>query len=130
MTTPLWCLCIAAFFPFALSSLGGYFRVKQFGTYDNRNPRAQSAALQGVGARALAAQENSWEALAVFIPSILVAHLAGADAERSSAAAVIFIVSRLFYSVAYLGDLAGMRTAAFLVGLGSCIWLFVLAAAA
>ncbi len=81
-----------------------------------------------MGARALAAQKNSWEALAVFIPSILVAHLAGADAERSSAAAVVFIVSRLFYSAAYLGDLASMRTAAFLVGLGSCIWLFVLAA--
>jgi len=113
-----------------LSSFGGYFRVKQFGTYDNRNPRAQSAALQGIGARALAAQQNSWEALAVFTPSVLVAHLAGADPEQSSTAAVVFILARVCYSAAYLADLSSVRSLTFLVGLGSCIYFFVLAAAA
>ena len=77
MTTPFGCLVFIAFFPFVLSSLGGYFRMRQFGTLDNKHPRAQQARLEGVGARVLAAQQNAWEALPVFSAAVLVAHAAG-----------------------------------------------------
>lgn len=33
---------------------------------DNKEPRIQALQLTGVGARAMAAQANSWETLAVF----------------------------------------------------------------
>jgi uncharacterized MAPEG superfamily protein len=84
MTTPFWCLLIAIFLPYVFSGATAFFKQKQFGTLDNRHPRAQAAALEGPGARAYAAQANAWEALAVFVPSVLVAHLAGADPAASA----------------------------------------------
>ena len=43
----------------------------------------------GEGARVQAAQQNAWEALPVFAAAVFVAHLAGADPERSSVAALL-----------------------------------------
>ena len=37
------------------------------GHYDNKNPRAQQAKLEGWGARAAAAHANGWEALPIFL---------------------------------------------------------------
>ena len=94
MTTPFWCLLIAAFLPFVLAGIGGYFKSQQFDTLDNNNPRVQSAQLVGAGARAVAAQQNAWEALAIFTAAVAVAHMAGADPGTSAMAAMLFIVSR------------------------------------
>ena len=70
MTTPLWCLFAVSFFPLMLSFVSGYFRNKEFGTVDNKYPRQQSAQLTGPGARAVAAQGNAWEALAMFTVAV------------------------------------------------------------
>ena len=43
MTTPLWCLVIVAILPYLLGFLGGYFRMRQFGSLDNKHPRFQQA---------------------------------------------------------------------------------------
>ena len=51
MTIPFWCLFVLIFFPYTLSSLGGYIRIKTFGKYDNKQPRSQAASLDGMGAR-------------------------------------------------------------------------------
>ena len=51
MTIPFWCLFAGCIIPFLLSASSGYFRVQQFGSADNKNPRAQQAALEGTGAR-------------------------------------------------------------------------------
>lgn len=130
MTTPFWCLLIAILLPYVLSTTGGYFRVRQFGTLDNKNPRAQQAALQGVGARVQAAQQNAWEALPVFTAAVLVAHAAGADAHRAAIAAIVFVVARVLHPIFYVTNLDALRSLSFLVGIGSCVWLFVLAAQA
>ena len=66
MSVLIICLFIGAILPIALSWVGGYFRMQQFGKVDNKNPRAQSAGLEDTGARAVAAQQNAWEALALF----------------------------------------------------------------
>jgi uncharacterized MAPEG superfamily protein len=130
MTTPFWCLLAVIVFPYVLSTTGGYFRVRQFGTLDNKNPRAQQAALQGVGARVQAAQQNAWEALPVFTAAVLVAHLAGANPHLSAIAAVLFVVARVLHPIFYVTNLDALRSLSFLVGIGCCIWLFVLAAQA
>ena len=130
MTTPLWCLVITALLPYALSTLGGYFRQKQFGTLDNKNPRAQESALEGAGARVQAAQENAWEALPVFAVAVIVAHLAGADPDRSATAALVFVATRILHPIFYVANLDLLRSLVFLVGLANVIWLFVLAARA
>lgn len=130
MTTPLWCLTIVAVLPYGLSTLGGWLRVRQFGRLDNENPRAQEAALSGVGARVQAAQANAWEALPFFATAVIVAHLAGADPGRSAVASVLFVATRLLHPIAYAANLATLRSLVFLVGLASGIWLFALAAQA
>jgi uncharacterized MAPEG superfamily protein len=130
MTTPFWCLLAAVLIPYVLAMTGGYFRMKQFGSVDNKHPRAQAAALEGAGARACAAQQNAWEALPVFAAAVFVAHLAGADPQSSATAAVVFVVARVLHPVAYIANVDVARSLLFLVGLGSCIWLFALAARA
>ena len=130
MTIPLWCLVIAVFIPYVLTGMGAYYRNQQFGMIDNHHPRTQAAQFEGVGARVYAAQQNAWEALAVFAAAVIVAHLAGADTGQSATAAMLFIGARALHAVFYAMDLAPLRTLAFVVGLGSCIWLFWLAGAA
>lgn len=128
MTTPFWCLIIAIIIPYIIAGITGYFKMKQFGSVDAKNPRLQAAKLEGVGARADAAQANAWEALAVFTGAVFIAHLAGADAEKSALAAQLFILFRVLHIGFYIGDIAPMRTASFFGGFACCIWLFVLAA--
>jgi uncharacterized MAPEG superfamily protein len=114
--------------PIMLAWVGGYFRQKQLGTVDNKEPRQQYAQLEGAGARAVAAQQNAWEALAIFVPAVLVAHLAGADAGQAALAAEIFVVARILYGVFYIANKDVLRSLSFLVGLGCSIWLFVMSA--
>jgi uncharacterized MAPEG superfamily protein len=128
MTIPFWCLLAASVMPIMLAWVGGYFRQKQLGTVDNKEPRQQYAQLEGAGARAVAAQQNAWEALAIFVPAVLVAHLAGADAGQAALAAEIFVVARILYGVFYIADKDVLRSLSFLVGLGCSIWLFVMSA--
>lgn len=130
MTTPFWCLFVAALIPYVLSTLGGYLRVRQFGTLDNKHPRQQQAQLTGVGARVHAAQQNAWEALPVFASAVLVAHVTGADPVASAHAALLFVAARVLHPILYAANIDTLRSLVFLVGLGSCVWLFVLAARA
>ena len=123
MTTPLWCLVIVALLPYVLSTAGGYFKMRQFGTIDNKHPRIQAAKLEGVGARMLAAQQNAWEALGFFTAAL-------AEVARSSTAAnlsLVFLATRVLHPILYLANLDIARSSVFLVGLGCGIWLLWLA---
>ncbi|MCG8592520.1 MAG: MAPEG family protein [Proteobacteria bacterium] len=130
MTTPFWCLLVAVLIPYGLAGLGGYHKHRQFGSVDNRSPREQAASLTGTGARVVAAQKNAWEALPVFGAAVLVAHAAGADPRLSAVAAVVFVIARVLHAGFYVGDLAPLRSLAFLVAFGCSLWLFGLAAVA
>lgn len=128
MTTPLWCLVIATFLPFVWHFAALAFRYRQFGSIDNSHPRLQQAQMTGVGARALAAQQNSWEALAMFTPAVLMAHLNGATAGHAVAASTLFIAARIAHGCFYLADLSSLRTLSWMAGTGAVIWMFLLAA--
>ena len=116
--------------PFVLAGLGGYYKVQQFGNLDRKTPRKQSAALEGAGTRAVAAQQNAWEALAVFTAAVAVAHLAGADAGTAATASLVFVAARILHPIFYITNLDVLRSLSFVVGLGACITLFVSAARA
>ena len=130
MTTPFWCLLVAVILPYLIAVTTGLLKYRQFGGVDIKYPRTQAAQLEGMGARAVAAQENAWEALGIFTAAVVVAHLAGADAAKSALAAEIFIVARILHAIAYLANLGPIRSLVFLVSLGCVIRLFVLAAQA
>lgn len=131
MTTPLWCVFVASLIPYVLAGIGGYLRVQQLGKLDANHPRIQALQLEGVAARALGAQANSWEALAVFTAAVLTAHLAGADPAGASATlAITFLIARVAYGAMYLADIPVARTGMFLIGWGCCLGLFYQAATA
>jgi uncharacterized MAPEG superfamily protein len=127
MTMPLRCLLIATFLPFIWVVAGHVFRYRQFGAIDNSHPRVQQAQLTGIGARALAAQQNAWEALAMFTPAVLIAHLTGATTGHASVASVLFVAARVAHGCFYLADLGSMRSLSWSVGAAAVIWLFTLA---
>ncbi len=127
MTTPFWCLLIVTFLPFLWSIVGNVLRQRQFGRIDNNHPRQQQAQLTGAGARALAAQQNAWEALAMFTPAVLIAHFNGATAGQAATAAMLFVAMRVVHGVFYLTDLSTLRSISWVVAFGALIWLFVIA---
>ena len=127
MTTPLWCLLLVAIAPYLIAGIGGYLRLRQLGELDNHDPRKQAERLEGAAARAVAAQQNAWEALALFAPAVIVNHVLGGAPGASATAAGVFVAARVGHLVCYLADWATARSAVFLVGLASALWLFGLA---
>jgi uncharacterized MAPEG superfamily protein len=128
MTIPLLCLFIAMLMPLIASGVGNMQRKKQFGHMDNHNPRLQAAQLTGLGARAVAAQQNCWEALLLFTAAIAAAHFKAGSIDAlpamASVASILFIVARSSFIFCYLTDRATPRSASFGIGFASCIWLF------
>ena len=124
MSTVIVCLFIGAIIPIILSWVGGYFRMQQFGKVDNKNPRSQSAALESTGARAVAAQQNAWESLAVFIAGVVALHARGAISDVAGTLAVVWVVARILHAVFYLIDLDILRTLAFILSFGCSLALF------
>ncbi len=125
MTIPLWCLVIVMFMPVPLSVVGAYFRGKAFGSADNKNPRGQAAKLEGPGARAYAAQQNAWEATAVFTVTIVVTHLAGVSAEVAAPWAIAFVAFRALHPIFYLADIDKARSLAYMGSIVCVVALLV-----
>lgn len=124
MPTVLIVLFIVSVLPIVFSAMGGYFRVKQFGRFDNDHPRLQQAQLVGTGARAMAAHANAWEALMVFSVVVFIAYAAGVDLTTLTVPALIFLFARVAYGIFYVAGLATLRSLTFAVGMGCCIYIF------
>ncbi|MEK9811992.1 MAG: MAPEG family protein [Bordetella sp.] len=123
MTTAFWCLFITMFLPVVcagISKAGGQ-------GYDNAQPRQWLAQQEGFRARALAAQQNSWEALLLFSIAILVAHVILGPSDSVNQMAVGFVVARLAYISAYVANWAMVRTLVWLVGFLLTISIFAAA---
>lgn len=126
MAIALWTLLLAALMPIVCA---GIAKVGP-GRYDNRNPRDWQAKQQGYRARAYAAQQNCWEALAVYVAALVAAFIGNVPLETLALIAGIFAASRIAYLACYLADLATLRSLVWLVGFGSCICLIVMGAQA
>ena len=124
MSTLIICLFIGAIVPIVLSWVGGYFRMQQFGKVDNKNPRGQSAGLENTGARAVAAQQNAWEALALFTAGVVAFHARDSASDVVGIIGMVWVAARVLHAVFYLIDLDTLRSLAFLVSLGCSLSLF------
>lgn len=127
MTIPILCLLIAALLIVISKAPVAVAMARLDGRYDNRNPRAQQARLEGFGARALAAHQNTIEAFPVFAAGVLAALWAGADGLWTSALCVAFIVARVCYLLLYWYDWDKVRSLVWGVGLLSSLALMALA---
>lgn len=113
MTVAHLCLLIVALLPFPWTVLA-----KANKRYDNRAPRAYLAGLDGWRARAQAAHQNAWEALALFTAAIVVAGQTGGTSPWIDRLAIAFVVARVLHGVVYVANLAALR---------SLVWFFSMA---
>jgi uncharacterized MAPEG superfamily protein len=128
VTYPFYCL-FAAMLLLYLSKVPLAIAMSKEGNkgYDNRHPRDQQSRLTGWGERALAAHLNGFEITPVFAAAVITAHLFQANPWWSSVWAAVFVLSRVIYIVAYLRDINLLRSAVWMIGLASCVALFILA---
>lgn len=124
MTIAFWCLFIAALLPY-FSSLAAKAGARG---YDNNEPRAWLARQEGFRARANAAQQNGFEAFAVFAAAVLVAHAVHGPHARVDQLAMVFIAARVVYLPVYLAGWGTLRTLVWAVGMGATVWIFLTAA--
>lgn len=128
MNILIFCLLIAAIIPYLAKIPVVMAMQKSAGGYNNNYPREQASSLQGFGARAYAAHQNSFESLLVFATGVITALATGHVNTFTKTLAVIYIISRIVYHILYLKDIAGLRTLTWSVGLlcslfilGSCL---------
>ena len=122
MYTAYLCILIAAFIPYIATGIA-----KAGSQYDNARPRESMAGLEGYRARAYAAHANGFEALPLFAAVVLMAAQAGADPVLTSRLAVVFVVARIAYTLAYIADLALLRSLVWAVGFFTCFAIGALA---
>ncbi|QKZ03861.1 MULTISPECIES: MAPEG family protein [Pseudomonas] len=116
MSIPFWCVFIAAILIY-IARIPVAKAMKEQGGYDNHNPRAQQARLTGLGARAVAAHQNSFEAFMLFAVGVLMAHTTQTQGWFVDLLAIVFIIARIVYLYLYLNDKASMRSLVWTVGL-------------
>jgi uncharacterized MAPEG superfamily protein len=126
MTTATLCLFLACLAPIICTGgakISGSLRGPA-GPLDNNNPRQWLAQQTGAAARLHAAQQNSWEALAIFAPAVLSAQAMAMPQGRVDLLAMVFIAARVAYVALYAADAATLRTLAWVVGFGASLALF------
>ncbi|WP_144113611.1 MAPEG family protein [Paraburkholderia sp. BCC1886] len=119
MTILHQCLLIVAILPLLWTMLA-----KASKRYDNHAPRAYLAGLEGWRGRANAAQQNAWEALAMFTAAVVVAGQSGGASPWIDRLAIGFVVTRLLHGLLYLANLAPLRTLIWFVGVACVVGLF------
>lgn len=130
MTSVLVSLLILTILPLACAWIGGYYRARQLGSVDNKEPRIQSLSLTGPGARAVAAQANCWEALGLYSAALLAVVISGVDLEQIATLAMVVAVLRIIYVPLYIMDIDKLRSLAFIGSFGICMYFFYLAISA
>ncbi|WMW80840.1 MAPEG family protein [Undibacterium cyanobacteriorum] len=127
MSIANWCVLAACVLPVVTVGLakGSLGRVsRKNGGYDNHHPREWEQKLTGWQQRAIAAQNNGFEALPLFIAGVLIAQQNHANQATIDMLALGFIAVRCAYVAAYLADKATLRSIVWAVGVGLSIALF------
>ncbi len=121
-----WMLLLATLLPLVAASVA---KLKG-GRYNNHAPREFLAQLpeRSMAKRMAWAQENSWEALMMFAPAVLLATVRGVPANTLNLLAAVFILARIVYLWCYAKDLAMARSLVWFFGVLSVIGLYVASA--
>lgn len=131
MTIAKWCVLAACMLPVLTVGMAKASTARlsrKNGGYDNNNPREWAGKLTGWQQRANAAQVNGFEALPLFVASVVLAQLAQADQHSIDMLALSFVGIRVLYVAAYLMNQGTLRTLIWTAGLATNIGLLTLAA--
>jgi len=125
LATAYWCVFVAALLPYLWVAVAKASAPR----YDNRDPRGWIAAQDNPKLRrAYNAHLNALEAFAPFAAAVVLAQLAGVGAASIAALALAFVALRIVHGVAYVADIAWLRSLAWFGALGCVATLFVRAA--
>jgi uncharacterized MAPEG superfamily protein len=128
MTIPLWTLLVATLLPYVWFALSNPLRKQEFGTLDNHHPRLQEAKQSGRGARANGASANAFEALAVYAPAVLTAHLQSPASDLAPKLALAWVALRVAHGIFYIANKPAARTACFALASVCAVAFFLVAA--
>jgi uncharacterized MAPEG superfamily protein len=109
MTILIWCLFAATLLPY-LAKAPVAIAMNKLGGYDNNHPRAQQTQLTGFGARALAAHQNAFESLIIFIPAVLLAIATNTITDSITVLAITHVIARIAYNILYLLNIGLIRS--------------------
>lgn len=124
MSTAYWCVLIAALLPYVWVAAA-----KARPGYNNRNPRAWVAKSDNyLVQRANAAHLNAFENFAPFAAGVVMAQLAGVEAQLVNQLAIAFVVFRVLHGLFYVADKPPLRSLSWLGGFACAVALIVLAA--
>jgi uncharacterized MAPEG superfamily protein len=123
---PLICLPIGFLLVFAPKVPLSMAMARQPEGYDNAHPRDQQARLTGWGRRAAAAHANGFESFPAFAAGVLASQMTGASPQWAAIFSIAYVVARLVYVFAYLGNIAPVRSLVWVVGFVCSIALMVL----
>lgn len=123
---PLLCLPIGFALVYAPKIPLSMAMARQPEGYDNKTPRDQQAKLTGWGRRAAAAHANGFESFVAFGAGVLASTVGQANAKWAAIFSIAYVVSRLFYMFAYLGDVAVARSLVWSVGFAATVGLMIL----
>ena len=129
MTIVKWCILGACLLPMLTALLPKISSLKlsyKDGKYDNNNPREWAGRLAGWQQRAMAAHSNGFEALPLFIASVLVAQMGQGDQGRIDTLAVAFVGLRVVYVAMYLTNLGTLRTLVWTAAVATNVALLML----
>lgn len=129
MRTAIIVLVCLSLLPYVMTFFSAYYRRKQFGSIDNQHPREQYARLEGPGARAVAAQQNAWEALIIYSAALLAIVATNAEVRLLALVTTIILIARILHGFFYITNMDKLRTVSFLVAFFGCVYLFFIALA-
>ena len=128
MTIAYWCVLVAILLPYA-STVVAKASAGGFSPRHNHDPRTFLANAQGMAKRANNAQQNGFEIAPAFAAAVIIAHLIGvAEQSAIDQLALVFVLSRVLYTLCYAADWALLRSLVWAVGLGVIVSLFVISA--
>jgi uncharacterized MAPEG superfamily protein len=122
LTVAYWILLAAFFLPFVCAGIAKAGRRD----YDNADPRQWEARLEGHRRRAVAAMNNTFEALPFFAAAVIVAHQTGAPQGRLDLLAAAWLALRVAYVALYVTDRASARSLVWVAALVLTVWIFLL----
>lgn len=128
MSVAVIAMLVACLLPFlwavVAKGLGG------FRAADNKTPREFLVKLTGLPARANAIQANSFESLPMFLAGVILAMYCFVPQLIINGLACFYVLLRVAYGLAYLGNLATLRSIFWTASMACVVMLFVLAARA
>lgn len=119
------CMAVVVFMPL-LAKVPLALMMNRDGSYDNRHPRSQQNRLEGLGARAKAAHENSFEAICFFAPTVLLVLALDAHTVYTVQLCIAFVALRLVYLLCYWCDWHIARSMVWVAAMGTLVAHYVM----